>query len=116
MNLLKLMAHMREESELTQLADGLAERTVPRIWDRLSDSVNNMGKNEARGYIRVRSQGVLLEEAEEFLAGARLSPSEYEKVLVQASDMMIERVQFAMTKSVLPMHGNQQAKITRHAA
>ncbi|MCR9117643.1 MAG: hypothetical protein NXI22_11925 [bacterium] len=67
MNLLRSLLDWGHTARIATLADEVARRSRPHVWNAVRQRINQLTHNEARGYVRARAGEIIRQTAEQAL-------------------------------------------------
>jgi hypothetical protein len=105
-----VMSPWRKKIRLEELAQQLAQSHWIKVWEKLSDDVWHMSRNERKGYIRARGALLVQQAAEHTIRQRRLGQNNLAKLYALTMDQVVGHVTEHMA-NCLP-----QAKTLRRAA
>jgi hypothetical protein len=92
-----VLVHWLGTDRVADLAERVAGRSRMAIWQRVMHRLPTLGPTEARGYVRARGIGVVIEETDRLIdqEGARLAPYR-EQIVEGALKLLIQTMSSQM--------------------
>ncbi len=93
-NFANLLKRQPNEQQLLALAQQVAGRTRPVVWQRVSHRISTMGSSETRGYVRARAAMIVDREVELAIhRDQRFNPTSHSSVAGAAMDALVHMIE-----------------------
>ncbi len=93
MELLNLIAHLRGDSRIADLAEEIADRSMEGVRARVVGRLASLGMAEVRGYVRARSAAVIRPQVEEVMKSAEdVRPAWRPQLIEKATEEVARRI------------------------
>ncbi|MBW3600618.1 MAG: hypothetical protein KY475_25560 [Planctomycetes bacterium] len=93
MELLNIIAHVRGDARLADLAEEIADRSLDDVRSRVAGRLASLGISEARGYIRSRSAAAVRPHAAAVMkAAGDVRPAWRPQLMEKATEEVVRRL------------------------
>jgi hypothetical protein len=93
MEILNLIARLRGDARIAELAEQIADRSTLLVRERVEDRLSLLGAAEARGYIRARSAAIVRPMVDSLIAvQADVKPAWRTQLVERASEEVSRRL------------------------
>jgi hypothetical protein len=93
MEIFSIIAHLRGDARVAELAETIAEQSLEAVRDRIDGRIASLSMAEGRGYIRARSAAVVRPAVDETLRSNReVKPAWRSQLVERATEEVVRRL------------------------